>query len=47
MQLAAVDAVNRSLAWVRDHLGSFHPQRPQVISGEIKVRAARDGAATG
>jgi hypothetical protein len=44
---AAEASTQQTLAWVRDHLGSFHPQPPEVISGEIRVRAARGGAATG
>jgi heme-degrading monooxygenase HmoA len=44
---AAEASTQQALAWVRDHLEPFHPQPPQVISGEIKVRAARAGTATG
>ena len=44
---SAEASTQQALAWAREHLGSFHPQPPQVISGEIKVRAARAGAATG
>jgi hypothetical protein len=43
---AAEASTQQTLVWVRDRLGAFHPQPPQVISGEIKVRAARGGAAT-
>lgn len=27
-----------SLAWVREHLATYHPQPPQIVAGEIKVR---------
>jgi hypothetical protein len=35
---AAEASTQQTLAWVREHLGSFHPHPPQVISGEIKVK---------
>jgi hypothetical protein len=44
---AAEASTQQALAWVREHLEPFHAQPPQVISGEIKVREARSGAATG
>ena len=44
---SAEASTQQALAWAREHLGSFHPQPPQVISGEIKVREARAAAATG
>src|SRR5919204_1933044 len=44
---SAEASTQQALAWAREHLGSFHPQPPQVISGEIKVREARSAAATG
>ena len=44
---AAAEASSRqSLAWVRDHLGSFHPQPPHVISGEITLRQGRTATAS-
>lgn len=41
---SAEASTQQTLAWVRDHLGSFHPQPPQVISGEIKLRHAATAA---
>ena len=41
---ASAEASSRqTLAWVREHLGSFHPEPPQVIGGEIKLRHTRVG----
>jgi hypothetical protein len=44
---SAEASTQQALAWAREHLGAFHPQPPQVISGEIKVREARAAAAAG
>ncbi len=42
---AAEASTRQTLDWVRDHLGSFHPQPPHVISGEIKLRHVRTATA--
>ncbi|HXT37352.1 MAG TPA: hypothetical protein VN837_17395 [Chloroflexota bacterium] len=28
----------QTLAWVREHLGSFHPEAPRITSGQTKLR---------
>jgi hypothetical protein len=35
---SAEASTQQTLAWVREHLSSFHPQPPRVIGGEIKLR---------
>ena len=38
---SAEASTQQTLAWVREHLGSFHPQPPQIAGGEIKVMHRR------
>ena len=38
---AAEASSQQSLTWVREHLGSFHPQPPHIAGGEIKVMHRR------
>lgn len=44
---SAEASMQQSLAWVRHHLGSFHPQPPQVTASEIKLRHVRGATASG
>ncbi|HXT37649.1 MAG TPA: nuclear transport factor 2 family protein [Chloroflexota bacterium] len=43
-QASAEVSSRQTLAWVREHLGSFHPEPPQVIGGVIKLRHTRADA---
>jgi hypothetical protein len=44
---AAHASTELARSWVRDHLGSFHPQPAQVISGEFKLRQTRAATSAG